>query len=329
MKDAGPPVAGRPAPLVDRGPILPSTQAWFERRITEIPKLVGEEGVVEVVLCIDDSVEALTPKGYIPITLKNGESAIYPEPKEALLGTETFGGRSIRVYRLERRAFHGQAKGLLTIEGPSARELGGVPGVAPPPRTLEIKEAPTEGRPPNFREGDVGLFTLAGETRPRQVHPGGITRVTVTVDGFGNVPAALTLPVRDGVSFGAPQVRVATELRAEHLHQTRIFAWDVTVRDAGTTDLGVVTLPYWDPTLGRYAEARAALGTVAAVAGGAEEPTTATSATTTTAATIREADAPFLNPDSPTTTALGALMLVGAAIAVVVGLRRKAPKQPE
>jgi hypothetical protein len=330
MKDAGTTaaVADKPAKIVDRGPILPTTRAWFERRITEVPTLVGEEGVVEVVLCIDDSVEALTPKGYSPITLKNGESAVYPEQKEALLGTETFGGRSIRVYRIERRAFHAQAKGALTFEGPSARDLGGNPGSAPPPRTIEIKEAPAVGRPANFREGDVGLFTLSAETRPKQVHPGGVTRVTVTVDGFGNVPAALTLPVRDGVSFGAPQVRASTELRAEHLHQTRVFTWDVTVRDPGTTDLGEVTLPYWDPTLGRYAEARAALGTVAANASAAVEADEPDAAPALAHVTVREADAPFLNPDSPMTTAIGVTMLIGAVVAVVVGVRRPRPKKP-
>jgi hypothetical protein len=88
--------------------------------------------------------------------------------------------------------------------------------------------------------------------------------------------------------------------------------------DAAFVDLGAVTLPFWNPDTQKYERASAELGRVALAA-----PTLPESPSAPTITVQDVSETPWLRADSPVLTGLGVGLIVGAAVALAVGLRKK------
>ena len=134
---------------------------------------------------------------------------------------------------------------------------------------VRVTEPPMEHRPAGYTIGDVGRFTLSADVAPREVERGAAVAVNVELSGWGNLPTALTVPARPGVTWLDPDVKenlhvldVATGGGSDVWGGTRRFSYLVTPKKEGDLDLGEITVPFYDPRTHTYDVARAALGTL-------------------------------------------------------------------
>jgi hypothetical protein len=130
------------------------------------------------------------------------------------------------------------------------------------PVEVVVTEPPTRGRPPGYRVGDVGRYELTAEVSPRRVKAGGAVAVVATLQGTGSMPLELRVPQRTGVEWSQPNIAEDVKTQDGRLGGSRKFSFVVDLDEPGTTDLGQLELPHWDPDARRYAIARAKLGQV-------------------------------------------------------------------
>lgn len=158
--------------------------------------------------------------------------------------------------------------GRLTIGSFGLTFDGGAYRANPPlarltaPITLDVTEPPLDGRPAGYRVGDVGTLELSVAVDPRKVTAGDAISVVAKLSGTGSIPTALHVPEQRGTEWLEPTH--VDEVNNEHgtVRGFRAFTYIVKMHDAGSVDLGELTLPYWDPRKRAYATARAALGKV-------------------------------------------------------------------
>ena len=127
---------------------------------------------------------------------------------------------------------------------------------------IVVSEPPLRGRPPGYKIGDVGNYTLSANVEPRQVVAGDSVAVVATLSGVGNVPFKIQNPEAHGVEWAEPSLSEKVELRNAVVQGSRTFSYVVRLAEAGKVDLGELTLPYYNPETHAYATARAKLGVV-------------------------------------------------------------------
>ncbi|HXK19965.1 MAG TPA: BatD family protein [Polyangiaceae bacterium] len=127
---------------------------------------------------------------------------------------------------------------------------------------IEVVEPPLNGRPPGYKLGDVGHYSLDAQLQPREVEAGGSISVVAKLEGVGNLPFTLLVPEQDGVHFLEPQIVDQVAPKRGVVQGFRTFTYVVELTQPGEQDLGELTLPYWDPKARAYGVARAALGKV-------------------------------------------------------------------
>lgn len=133
--------------------------------------------------------------------------------------------------------------------------------------SLDVREPPVDGRPPGYKLGDVGRFTLSATVEPRTVDAGDSVSVVAKLEGTGMVPFDLKTPEQHGVQWLEPTVAEDIGPRGTAIGGWRKFVYVVRLDQTGEIDLGELSLPYWDPQRASYQTARAALGTVRVSAG--------------------------------------------------------------
>lgn len=174
------------------------------------------------------------------ITAKVQEFALFPLKAGKLkAGEMTFGFRG-----------RGYSKDLQGLERKSAAV------------EITVVEPPLAGRPPGYRLGDVGHYTLNANVQPREVPAGGSVAVVAKLEGTGNLPASLLVPEQRGVHWLEPQVVDQVAPRQDVVQGFRTFTYVVELNLPGEQDLGEITLPYYDVKTRAYGVARASLGTV-------------------------------------------------------------------
>jgi len=174
------------------------------------------------------------------IAVKISEFALFPLKAGRLkAGEVTFGFAG--------RGYSNEPKGLLRKA---------------PLTEIEVVEPPLSGRPPGYRLGDVGHYSLSTQVQPREVEAGGSIAIVAKLEGVGNLPFTLLVPEQDGVHFLEPQVVDQVAPKHGVVQGFRTFTYVVELTQPGERDLGEMTLPYWDPKARAYGVARAALGTV-------------------------------------------------------------------
>ena len=135
---------------------------------------------------------------------------------------------------------------------------------AAPSEALEVSvvEPPIAGRPPGYKIGDVGRFTLSANVEPREVMAGSAVSVVVKLEGTGNLPHQLNVPEQRGVEWLEPAIVDDVEPQGGVVGGWRKFSYVVRLDRAGNVELGEIALPYWDPQRGAYEVARATLGAI-------------------------------------------------------------------
>ncbi|AKT43537.1 BatD family protein [Chondromyces crocatus] len=186
-------------------------------------------------------------------------------------GTDTpthtlVGGRRYEVRLLDKLALFPLKAGDLRTGVTSARITGRRIGSRVLRQSndiaIQITEPPQEDRPPGYRLGDVGKFTLSATVQPRKTTQGGSVSATVKITGTGNFPQNLRVPARTGIDWLDPEKRESIEPRGGVIGGYRTFGYVVRIEESGSVDLGTLELPYWDPEQRRYVVERAQLGVV-------------------------------------------------------------------
>ncbi len=108
------------------------------------------------------------------------------------------------------------------------------------PHTVTILPLPEEGRPANFT-GAVGRFTVRAEADLDAVEVEGLVKLTLTVEGEGNL-AAFDTP--DPGELPGFHVLGAID---DHASGRRTIAYDLVVLDPGLTAVPAISFPFFDP----------------------------------------------------------------------------------
>jgi hypothetical protein len=130
------------------------------------------------------------------------------------------------------------------------------------PLVVDVSEPPLAGRPPGYRLGDVGRYTLTARVEPREVSAGEAVSVVAKLEGTGSVPFTLRTPQQHGVRWLEPTQVEQIEPRGSTIGGWRKLTYIVHLEEAGEVDLGELSLPYWDPERETYDVAKASLGKV-------------------------------------------------------------------
>lgn len=145
------------------------------------------------------------------------------------------------------------------------------------PIDIVVREPPLAGRPPGYRVGDVGDYSLKAQVDPRKLKQGDSLAIVATLSGTGNVPAKLIVPQQNGVEFADPTVLEKIDTDSSGVHGSRTFTFIVRVDKTGSFDLGELRLPYYNPDRRRYETAQASLGRIEVTADNSAPPAVASS----------------------------------------------------
>jgi len=128
--------------------------------------------------------------------------------------------------------------------------------------TIEVEEPPVQGRPKNYVLGDVGQFSVSATVKPRTTTQGGAIGVVIKIEGIGNAPSRLTPPVIAGAKWLEPRTRESISGKTGKVAGARYFDYVLRFGNAGSTDLGKLEVPYYDPAKRAYVVAEVELGKV-------------------------------------------------------------------
>lgn len=129
------------------------------------------------------------------------------------------------------------------------------------PLFVEVREPPSDGRPLDYQVGDVGKFQLEASVTPREIRAGDSFSVVATARGEGRLPESLRVPEQTGLEWLSPTISDEQRINARRrLEGHRTFTYIVKATRPGKLNLGKLTLPYFDPELGKYVLAEATLG---------------------------------------------------------------------
>jgi hypothetical protein len=173
-------------------------------------------------------------------------------------------GETFLVF-VERRALFPAHAGRLRVPAaalrcgsPDGEEIVPIPGIE-----VQVDELPAEGRPAGFG-GLLGPVDLTAAVTPSRVSLGETVRISVLLRGDTNLWSAES-PRAALERSGADVFERPAELARDAgraLRLRRYFTFDVVPRRAGVLRLPDLRVPYFDPSKGRYVEARAQLAPV-------------------------------------------------------------------
>ncbi len=138
------------------------------------------------------------------------------------------------------------------------------------PQNIVVVEPPIAGRPSGYRLGDVGQFRLTATVEPREIAAHDAVAVNFELSGMGNLPQHIDLPERKGAEWLEPTTNESIERKGGKIGGKRLWQYVLKLHNAGTVDLGTVSLPYFDPERSQYAFATAELGQIVVRPGAAQ-----------------------------------------------------------
>jgi hypothetical protein len=248
-----------PAP---RGPV-----AFLHATVDKPSAVLGEQVTFSVYLYIDASerepeftdVHEAPAADFVRKPLQDNEMQALPVGV-AKIGSKIYGVKLLRRSALFPLKTGDLDIGAMTLTVSRTRSANGVR--ASEALRVHVADPPAAGRPPGFVPGTVGNMKLAAEVSPRETPAGGAISVTLDLEGLGNLPASLPLPVIPGVEWLEPQIHEKLGAQNGRYGGKRTFAYVVKLHRPGLVDLGDVTLPFYDPETGGYHVARATLGSI-------------------------------------------------------------------
>ncbi|MDP6943755.1 MAG: BatD family protein [Myxococcota bacterium] len=190
-----------------------------------------------------------------------------PRPREKRIG-----GQRFRYFDHSVRLATGLAPGEITIDTVTVRYVVGNlfrqtrHTVRSKPFKLTLKPVPTEGRPPAFREGNIGRFTFTASLRnadgaePKRVQTGERLLMDVIVSGRGGLVGVKPPVIAESDAFdvellpGNSDDEVTKD--TDGMHGKRVFQYIVSATRPGEATTPAVQFAFFDPEAGVYRESR-------------------------------------------------------------------------
>ncbi len=269
-----------PAAKLDAAPTDPQERVAFARLVAE-PKsaVVGQAVVVKAIVY-----------RRLRLGFAGGQAATFPDFALVTLPDDqqefrpiTIGDETWEYVVAQRHAAFPLKTGRLTISGFELSMQGhpaGLERLVAPPLVLEVAEPPEEGRPAEYRVGDVASgLSVQCEVSPRDSVDGHAV-VTVRLAGTGRLDHLEPLmPSLAGVTFTKTSEETKTDTQGSRVLGRRKVVYDAAATRAGALALGDARVIVWDPSTARYATITGALGSMTArvavppkVASGNAEP---------------------------------------------------------
>jgi hypothetical protein len=254
-----------PAAKLDAPPTDPQERIAFARLVASpASAVVGQAVVVKAIVYRRVRVgfgagQAASFPDFAMIPLPDDQQEFRP----ITLGTETW-----EYAVAQRHAAFPLKAGRLTISG---FELGmqghpaGIDRLVAPPLVIDVTEPPDQGRPAEYRVGDVASnLTAQSELAPR-ITPDGHAVVTVRLTGVGRLDHLdPIMPSGGSVTFTKTSEETKTETRGAQVIGSRTVVYDAAASRVGAIELGLARVLVWDPATSRYATATSALGSLTA-----------------------------------------------------------------
>jgi len=141
-----------------------------------------------------------------------------------------------------------------------------------PAIVIEAREPPMEGRPPGYVPGTIGPLSISASIDRPEVPVGETATLTVRAQGNGYL-GSVTLPAPRGVEglrVLPGSSRSAVDRNAEPLRGDVVNEYRVVADRPGSFTLPTLTVPWFDPSTGRYQSSQVVLPVI--VATGAARP---------------------------------------------------------
>lgn len=174
-----------------------------------------------------------------------------------------------QVHRSLRRALFPQKAGTLTIGGPEVQQQalsspffgGGGPPQSFFGRSLaiEVKPLPAEEQPPNFPPNNVGQLRISSSVDRTELRQGEAVRLTVEISGTGNLALVELpeLPELPGLRAYEPKPEPPRyAANTQRIEGSRVFTMLLIADQAGTVEIPMLELPFFEPKNARYLTAR-------------------------------------------------------------------------
>jgi hypothetical protein len=306
--DIDPPRSREPDPTLDPKLALDAPRgrvAFLHAVVDKTNAVVGEQVTLSVYLYVDVSGTREPQIGDLHEIMADDflkRSLMEDDTKPVALNPAQVGGQIWMVQLVRRSALFPLKSGDLEI-GPMTLTIGrsnGNNGIRESEHFhIHVTDPPLRDRPAGYAVGDVGHFNLSADVQPRSIDRDGAVGVTLTLTGTGNLPSSIATPTRAGIEWLTPETheklgnmnpqitsgsgKLDSDPSRDKFGGSRTFSYVVRIHQAALkgpklnsgkipVDLGDVVLPFWDPDQGRYAMARATLGTVDVTPGDPNAP---------------------------------------------------------
>jgi hypothetical protein len=253
----------RPVAAGEVVPPEPGEQQLFLRyRINQPEPWLGQEVLLDLEIFVDPASSFSITDSINPPELEGFWREVLEQPKRLERRAERVGARNYHVYRVWRMALYGLEAGDRTIEPATLTFtqgntiFGGGRRMRRKslPLIIKVKALPTEGRPADFNNNNVGHYELNASVDRDNVPAGKAVIYTVMLSGSGNIKSA-RLPVIESVpGFRAfpPTTKDQSDVKPNGLVGSKRAEILLMPEVGGRLEIPAVSLPIFDPEVGQY-----------------------------------------------------------------------------
>ena len=136
------------------------------------------------------------------------------------------------------------------------------------PAGITVKPLPAEGRPADF-SGAVGQYTLTARVDRTQAAAGEPVELTVEIAGTGNLKTLPPprLPALDDFKLFDPEIGESISRASGRIEGRKTYTYVLIPKEEGSSLIGPITLPFFDPVKTSYQHARSAPITIQVLPG--------------------------------------------------------------
>lgn len=254
------------APSTGAGEVAPPSGA--ERRLFVRYRLNKAEAYLGEQVLMDLEIFAAPGQGFsvedigAPPELDGFWKEIVDRPQRLKRRRTTVGGRPYDVYRVWRMAMFPLAAGEKTIPpnaitfsmGRSLFGSGRRIRRRPLPAKLEVKPLPTEGRPADFSNNNIGQFALKASVDHDKVPAGKAVLLSIELSGRGNVTNARLPEIGqiDGFRVFPPTVKDEPTLSSSGVKGKKVAEILLMPTKGGRLEIPSFSMTIFDPDVGEY-----------------------------------------------------------------------------
>lgn len=250
----------------EAGEVTPPTagerDVFVRFRVDKNEVFLGEQLLLDCEIFVSPKTSFNVDSNAPPSTLDGFWMEIVDRPQRLERRVEVVGNKSYHVYRLWRIALFPLDAGEVTI-APLAVTLsqnrsifGGGKRIRrrTQPLAIEVKPLPTQGRPADFSNNNVGRYLLSASIDHDKVPAGKAVLLRLSLSGVGNIRAARLPEVKDldGFRVFPPTVTDETEVTPNGVRGTKTAEILLMPERGGRLEIPSFALTVFDPSTATY-----------------------------------------------------------------------------